>query len=203
MAPIMRRLVIGEDVLASDGSRLGRLERLVVDEGAHVVTDLVVGGRVVPLRHFRDAGPDGLATDISAGRLKRFKAHDEAALDPPPEHWTPPDGYVLNQFLAAAGALLGSAPYQPPIEVDLTPGEAAHELITRSPVWAGSRQVGEVVEVLTDNAGETAGLVLERDGRRYKLPIDRVIEVVGPNVHADLTETDVELLEPYSEPGEV
>lgn len=198
----MRRLVIGEDVLAKDGAKLGRVERLVVDEGAHRVTDVVVAGRVVPLGHFRDAGPDGLATDLDEAGLARLAAHDASALEPPPERWTPPPGYVLNQFLAAAGALLGSAPYQPPVEADLTPGVAGHEIIADSPVWAGDTRIGEVVEVLTDNAGATAGLVIVRDGRRYKLPIDNVVEVVGPNVHVDLNETDIELLEPYAEPGE-
>ena len=51
----MRQLRVGEDVLAADGSRLGTVERLVVDEGAHTVTDLVVRGRVIPLRELKGA----------------------------------------------------------------------------------------------------------------------------------------------------
>jgi hypothetical protein len=82
------------------------------------------------------------------------------------------------------------------------PGQGPSEIIEGSPVWADERKVGEVVEVYTDERGHTAGIVLERDGRRFKLPIQRVVEVVGPNVHAELTETEVELLEAYEEPGE-
>jgi len=39
----VKALRIGEDVLAADGSRLGTVERLVVDEGAHQVTALSWG----------------------------------------------------------------------------------------------------------------------------------------------------------------
>ena len=70
----MKTLRIGEDVLAADGSRLGTVERLVVDEGAHLVTHLVVEERVLPLAEFRDAGPDGLATSSTAPAGKPSRA---------------------------------------------------------------------------------------------------------------------------------
>jgi hypothetical protein len=196
----VRDLRVGEDVLASDGSRLGQVERLVVDEGAHRVTHLVVEDRVVPLERFRDAGPDGLATDIETGRLDGFPRHEEAGLEAPGEHWEAPAGYRLSNFLAVAGALLGNAPYQPPVHADLTPGEGSHEISDGSPVWAGDRQIGHVVELLTDDEGNTSGLVIAREGLRGEevlVPIEKVVEVVGVNVHVDLNETDVELLEPY------
>src|SRR4029077_5734345 len=105
----VRQLRGGDDVLAAGGLRLGTVERLVVDEGAHTVTDLVVRGRVIPLRELRDAGPDGLATDLTDADLERFPTHDKAALEAPGDHWEPPEGYQLHNFLAVAGALLGSA----------------------------------------------------------------------------------------------
>lgn len=194
--------MIGEDVLDRQGARLGQVDRLVVDEGAHEVTHIVVADRVIPLSHFRDAGPDGLATDIPAGGLGRFPRHDEVALEPPGENWQAPAGYLLQEFVALTGSLIGGAPYQPPIHAGLTPGEGPAELIAGSPVWADDRRLGEVVEVYTDDRGHTAGIVLEREGKRYKLPIHHVVEVVGPNVHVELTETDIELLEPYEEPGQ-
>ena len=159
----MKQLRVGEDVLARDGSRLGTVERLVVDEGAHQVTDLVVRDHVVPLREFREAGPDGLATKLSEADLKRFPTHDAAALEAPGDHWQPPEGYQLHQFLAIAGALLGSAPYVPPVHADLTPGEAAHEITAGSPVWAGDRQIGHVAELVTDEAGRLKELVMTHD----------------------------------------
>ena len=199
----MKQLRVGEDVLARDGSRLGTVERLVVDEGAHQVTDLVVRDHVVPLREFREAGPDGLATKLSEADPKRFPTHDAAALEAPGDHWQPPEGYQLHQFLAIAGALLGSAPYVPPVHADLTPGEAAHEITAGSPVWAGDRQIGHVAELVTDEAGRLKELVMTREGilgGQVLVPLEKVIEVVGPNVQVELNETEIDLLEPY-EPG--
>ena len=199
----MKQLRVGEDVLARDGSRLGTVERLVVDEGAHQVTDLVVRDHVVPLREFREAGPDGLATKLSEADLKRFPTHDAAALEAPGDHWQPPEGYQLHQFLAIAGALLGSAPYVPPVHADLTPGEAAHEITAGSQVWAGDRQIGHVAEQVNDEAGRLKELVMTREGilgGQVLVPLEKVIEVVGPNVQVELNETEIDLLEPY-EPG--
>lgn len=196
----MKQLRVGEDVLAADGSRLGTVERLVVDEGAHTVTDLVVRDRVIPLREFKDAGPDGLATDLTEDDLGKFPTHDKAALDAPGDHWEPPEGYQLHNFLAVAGALLGSAPFVPPVHADLTPGEAAHEITAGSPVWAGERKIGHVSELVTDETGHTRQLVMTREGLRGEqvlVPVEKVIEVVGPNVQVDLNETEIDLLEPF------
>ena len=196
----MKELRIGEDVLGADGARLGTVERLVVDEGAHQVTHIVVASRVVPLAEFRGAGADGLATKFERSGLERFPVHDEASLQAPGENWQPPEGYQLHNFLALAGALLGNAPYVPPVQVDLTPGESAHEITAGSPVWAGERKIGHVLELVTDEAGQTRQLVMARDGilgGSYLVPLAKVIEVVGSNVQVDLNDTDIELLEPF------
>ena len=196
----MKALRIGEDVLAADGSRLGTVDRLVVDEGAHQVTHLVVEDRVLPLAEFRDAGADGLATKLDRAGLEAFPRHDEFALEAPGEHWRPPEGYQLQNFLAVAGALLGNAPYLPPVHADLTPGESASEITAGSPVWTGERQIGHVVEVLTDERGHVRELVMARQGllsEHVVIPLEKVIEVVGSNIQVDLNETDVDLLEPY------
>jgi hypothetical protein len=196
----VKALRIGEDVLAADGSRLGKVERLVVDEGAHKVTHLVVEDRVVPIAEFQDAGADGLATRLDRAALEAFSRHDESALEPPGEHWEPPPGYLLQNFLAVAGALLGNAPYLPPVQVDLTPGEGLSEITAGSPVWAGDHQIGHVVEVLTDDKGNVRELVMAREGvlgAHVVIPLEKVIEIVGSNVQVDLNETDVDLLEPF------
>jgi len=188
-------------VLGRDGRRIGHVEGLVVDEGAHQVTHLVVGQRALPLREFRDAGPDGLATDLGGeADLERFPSHADEQFGPPGEHWQPPEGWAIHNFLAVAGALLGNAPYQPPVEAELKPGESGHEITSGSPVWVEDRQIGHVVEVLTDERGRTRDIVMARAGLRGEkvlIPVQKVIEVVGPNVQVDLNETEVELLEPY------
>jgi len=86
------------------------------------------------------------------------------------------------------------------VHADLTPGETASEITAGSPVWTGDRQIGRVVEVLTDEKGNVRELVMAREGLRGEhvvIPLEKVIEVVGSNVQLDLNETDVDLLEPY------
>jgi hypothetical protein len=168
------------------------------------VTHLVVEDRVLPLSQFRDAGPDGLATDLDAHGLEGFPLHDDAELAAPGDNWRPPEGYQLHHFLAVASALLGNAPYVPPVHADLTPGESAHEISAGSPVWSGERRIGHVAELVTDDQGRTSQLVMARDGllgSRVLIPLEKVIEVVGLNVQVDLNETEIDLLEPYR-PGE-
>ena len=196
----MRKLKIGEDVLGRDGIRLGHLDRIVVDEGAHEVTHLVVADRVVPLLKFQDAGPDGLATELDEIELQSFPSHDDEPYREPGPSWDPPDGYTLRNFLTIASAILGQAPYAPPVHADLTPGEGVSEITAGSPVWVDQKEIGHIVEVLTDDSGQTTNLVMARPGlgaEHVLIPIEKVIEVVGPNVHVDLTETDIELLEPF------
>jgi hypothetical protein len=155
---------------------------------------------VVPIAEFRDAGSDGLATKLNRAGLDAFPRHDETSLEAPGEHWEPPEGYQLSNFLAIAGALLGNAPYLPPVHADLTPGEGASEITAGSPVWTGERQIGHIVEVLTDDKGSVREVVMARQGLRGEhvvIPLEKIIEVVGSNVQVDLNETDVDLLEPY------
>jgi len=196
----VRQLKIGEDVLGRDGIRLGHVDRIVVDEGAHVVTHVVVAERVVPLSNFQDAGPDGLATDLDATELHAFPTHDEEPYREPGPYWDPPEGYTLRNFLTIASAILGQAPYRPPVHADLTPGEGFSEITAGSPVWVDRKEIGHVVEVLTSDSGKTRSLVMARPGlvgEHVLIPIEKVIQVVGPNVHVDLTETDIDLLEPF------
>ena len=196
----MRQLKIGEDVLGRDGVRLGHVDRIVVDEGAHQVTHLVVADRVVPLSNFQDAGPDGLATELDEDELESFPSHDEEPYREPGPYWEPPKGYTLHNFLTIASAILGQAPYVPPVHAVLTPGQGISEITAGSPVWVDQKEIGHIVEVLTDDAGQTRNLVMARPGlvgEHVLIPIEKVIEVVGSNIHVDLTETDIDLLEPF------
>ena len=193
----MRRLELGEDVLAPDGRRLGTVERIVVDEAAHVVTHLVVDGRAVELGHFKDAGPDGLACDLTPGDLKRQPAVDEAPFVEPGEHWQAPAGYAVNSFLGLAGALLGQAPYIPPVHTDFGETEDVHEITEGSPVWSGSRQLGRVSQVESDDGGHLTALIVDEGlfEAPRRLPISRVVRVAGNNVHTDLRREELTELE--------
>ena len=56
----MRSIRIGEDVLAPDGSRLGRIERIVVDEDGHRVAVGDPPSEVVQQGHFETGRPAGV-----------------------------------------------------------------------------------------------------------------------------------------------
>ena len=193
----MRELRIGEDVLAPDGERLGSVERLVIDPRADRVTHLVVDGRVIGLGRISDAGPDGLVADVSRDGLRRLPEVHSDLLGTPDEAWAPPPGYRLQNFLSFAEALVGQGPYVPPVRADLDLS-TVHEITPSSPVWAGRRRLGEVAEVLTDDRGVLVDIVLDRGflHSRVRVPAGRVVEVIGNNVHVDLTDEEVDNLPP-------
>jgi uncharacterized protein YrrD len=193
----MRELRIGENVLAPDGERLGEVERLVIDPTAHRVTHIVVDGRVLGLARIRDAGPDGLVADVGRDGMTRLPEVHSELLGTPDEVWSPPPGYRLQNFLSLAGAIVGQGPYVPPVQADLDLS-AVHEITPSSPVWSGKRRLGEVAEVLTDDSGALIDFVLDRGflHRRVRVPAGRVVEVIGNNVHVDLTEEEVAELPP-------
>lgn len=175
-------------MLAADGSRLGTVDRLVVDESGHRVTGVVVRERVIPAAQLRDAGRDGLAATFNEDEFQKLP--DAADLVEPPGSWQPPGGYTLGNFLAIAEALIGQSPYVPPVHIDPGP---VHEITEGSPVWSGDRQVGRVERVLTDDTGAVTGLVIARERPRAGLgllPAGRVTEVAGNNVHTDLAEDE-------------
>jgi PRC-barrel domain len=191
----VRTLRIGEEVLGRDGRKLGSVDRLVVDPTAHRITHIVVDGHLVGVDRVADAGPERLRVALTPEALDRLPEAHPRLVVPPGEHWRPPSGYVLDNFLRVAEALVGGSPYVPPVQVDLDV-EARHEITAGSPVWSGQRQLGKVARVLADPDGTIRELVVRHglmDGGR-QVPIERVTEVVGTNVHVDLSEEEFEAL---------
>ena len=102
-------------------------------------------------------------------------------------HLVEPLGFRLENFLALTSALIGQGPYVPPVHFDPELDDF-HEITQGSPVWSGNRRVGEVERVLTDENGRITELLVKREGllgKHVHLPIDRVLEIVGNNVHID------------------
>jgi hypothetical protein len=112
-----------------------------------------------------------------------------------PTHWQAPEGWTHSSFVRIAGALFGQAPYTPPAEVD---DDAAnvHELTEGSPVWSGYTELGRIRAVDAADDGAISRIVVEseRPRRRVVVPIDAVQEVVGNNVHLNLSPDDFETL---------
>lgn len=198
----MRSLRVHEEVLGRDGHRLGTVERLVVDERAHRVTHVVLHGRLVGVGHLTDADGGRLTADLDRDELAHQPEARPDITATPGGNWRAPGGYSLSDFLAIVSALVGQEPYVPPVHLDLDLS-SVHEIASGSPVFSGNEEVGEVSEVLTDDAGQVATLVLRRPGvlgRRLGLPADRVVEVVGRAVHVNLNEPEIEALPAYDDP---
>lgn len=183
----MRPLEIGEDVLGRDGSPIGALQRLVVDERAHTVTHLVVDGRVVGALHFADDEKGNLVTDLDRAGLEAQPDLAHASLAGVPDHWQPPRGYVLDSFLRIAEALVGQTAYVPPVSIE-PDAQSAHEITDGSPVWSGEQRLGVVRSVLADDAGTITGLAVQHGllEEEVLLPAEHITEVIGNNVHTDL-----------------
>ena len=192
----MRKLRTGEPVVGKDGLRLGSVERLVVDEQAHRVTHLVIDGHLVGAARVHAFADDRLVADLDAETLHMQPRADAAPLSEPAPHWRAPGGYSLTDFLRIASALIGQTPYVPPVHLDLDLS-SVHELKAGSPVWSGGVRVGEVSEVLTSGGDRVAALVVQRPGVlgvRHVVPVSHVAEVVGTNVHLDLSEQELDAL---------
>jgi len=191
----MRELRIGEDVLAPDGERLGRVERLVVDPNADRVTHVVVADRLLGVARLADAGADGLVAQVGRQDFEKLPEASSDQLHPAGEGWQPPTGHTLQHFLSLAEAIVGQGPYVPPVEIDMDLSDV-HEISPESPVWSGKERLGHVAEVTTDDSGRLIDFVLDPGllGRRVRVPAGRVVEVVGNNVHVDLTQEDLENL---------
>jgi len=197
----VRKLRAGEPVVGRDGQRLGSVERLIVDEQAHRVSHLVVRGRLVGLGKIRAVDDERLRADLDEEELLRQPEAHDPLVSPPGPHWVAPRGYALRDFLRIASALIGQEPYVPPVHLELDLS-TVHELKAGSPVWSGRKQVGEVSEVLTSDGDRVRALILRRPGllgTRHVLPVGHVTEVVGTNIHIDLTEQEIAALpEPTS-----
>lgn len=188
----MMSLRTGEDVLAPDGSRLGTVERIVVDESGRQVTHVVVKGRAIPAGRLRDAGPDGLAANLDAADLERMPDAGQPPFAAPGEHWEPPEGFALEDFLAFADAfnrVVAQGPFQPPVHVE-TGASQLHEIEGGSPVWCGDDLVGRVDRLLWDGEGNVSDLVVKHGfpTRRTRVPVGAVKEIVGNNAHLAVTE---------------
>jgi len=189
----MREIRVGEDVLAPDGERLGTVERLVVDPGARRITHIVVHDRVVGMARLRDAGSDGLVADVNREEFAKLPEVNPEHVQPAGEGWLAPAGHTLQHFLSVAGAIIGQGPYVPPVHAELDVSNV-HEITPSSPVWSGRDRLGHVAEVTTDDSGALIDFVLDPGllRHRVRVPAGRVVEVVGNNVHVDLTEDELE-----------
>jgi hypothetical protein len=177
----------GEEVMGRDGRLLGSIDRLVVDEKNHRVTHVVIDDHLVGVRRLRQV-EGGLRADLTTEELEKLPPAEHDHLGAPGDNWTAPLGWTLENFLNVTGALIGQAPYIPPVHID-PELENVDEITEGSPVWSGNRKLGVVERVFTAEDGSIKELVIRREGilaGHARIPASRITEVVGNNVHTDI-----------------
>ncbi len=173
--------------MGRDGHLLGTVDRLVVDEAKHRVTHVVIDDHLVGVRRLHQV-EGGLRADLTREELKKLPTAEHDHLGAPAENWTAPFGWTLANFLNVTGALIGQAPYIPPVHID-PELEDVDEITEGSPVWSGNRKLGTVERVFTAEDGSIKELVIRREGvlaGHARVPGARITEVVGNNVHTDI-----------------
>jgi hypothetical protein len=225
---MIENLRIGAPVLASDGKRLGTLERVVVASAADGVrvTSLVVNpgfrdlgdllspgsvekprARTAPIEMVVGAEEDEihLSGDAAAfDALPLFERREYVAAPEPPAGRRFRWGDIISYTAAAFG--LGAAPYMPETEAT-TFNEAAGsaELPARAPVWRKEPHelIGHIERTLVESgAGRVTGFVMRRErmgGALVTLPAGAVIAIEDGVAHVALTDAGLDSLEPFKE----
>lgn len=191
---MLEDLRIGVHVNGSDGERLGKLSRIVIDRSDSQVTHLVVdpglaesgnllaaGGwekpreRIVPVSLVVSAGEDALALSCDAATFaqlplfehKQFTEADVPAATGSERPWQ--SRYELGELLnfVASGWGLGAAPYIAPADISFNETADSAAIAEGTPVWRVKPhdEIGHVDRVLADAESQrVTGLVIRRKG---------------------------------------
>jgi sporulation protein YlmC with PRC-barrel domain len=203
---------LGADVLASDGRKVGTLERVVVEQEGFDLRALVVkeeesfAGRLL-------AAESLFITDevvIPIGAVDSA-THDvvQLSMSGPDVRRQPP--YLSHHFrpLTVETAALGEADVltggmaMPSVEETAAKGPGEIEIARGENVMLGTtgRPFGQVQDVLYDN-GELIGVVVRPEGffkRNVVLPIRFISRADDMALFAHLDESDIEQLKPFAE----
>jgi len=219
-------LRIGASCYGSDGTKLGTLHRIVIDEQDDRVTHLVIDPGLLEAGNLLAPGGWEKPRDIVVPADILMSADDEAihlnctkdAFKAMPqfevEHftgvgagWTPPAGYRIEEFLTFASSAwgLGGGAYVPPADVTRQEGPTEHEITVGTPVWRlepSEKELGKVVRVLTDPDTLAVTALVVRHGmiRREDvvLPIRYVTDVQDDQIFVDIADELWEKLERYA-----
>ena len=220
-------LHIGARVRASEGTRIGKLTRIVVDGASDRVVSLVVdpglvesgnllapGGweqpreRVVPVDQVGAITPDQVTLRCDEAGFKRLPLFEHeryisaSEVGPGAGRFQPDE--VLNYAASEFG--LGGAPYLPPAEITRDEPPTAGAIATGAQVWRldPHERIGEVERVLMDSATQrVSGLVLRRGLLRHEvvLPVEVVTGVEDNVAHVRISDDELKALPPF-EPEE-
>jgi uncharacterized protein YrrD len=115
-----QRIDTGDDVIGSEGEKLGRVEYLVVDPPELNITDIVVStgailGRdiVVPIDKVERVSDAAVHLSVDKSQLAALPNYVDVKFQVPPEAWVPPAGF----YYPPSAVLWPAEYYAPPTEV--------------------------------------------------------------------------------------
>lgn len=198
---------IGADVYTTDG-RCGRLVKVVVDQDAGTVTDLVVEkgflqkvDRVIPVAAIAEASPERIQLALSTAELEASFAEyrEEQFLRPEPGD-QPMADYLVDDPAHVLRWGIHYAPHSKPFaatEETIKQGvDAAQPVIGKgTPVYDRSGQAGTVGELLVDEAtGRITHLVVNTGPLAHNLlvPMSLVTAVSEEAITVDAHRDELE-----------
>ena len=211
--PELSDLRLGADVVASDGSKVGIVESVIVDEEGFSARALVVKNEATPAGRLI-AGEKLFTTDevvIPIGAVESA-THDEVRLSmSAPEVRRQPlylsyrrEPMTTEDALLEEGELIGGGLGLPKAQEIANKADNQIEIDRGENVMLGKtgRRLGRVEDVLFDR-GALIGVVIRPEGffkRDVVLPIKFIERADDLALFAQLEESDIEQLKPFVDP---
>lgn len=222
---VLDNLRPGAEVISTDSKTVGKLHAVVVDPRDEEVTHIVVNAGPffpepgfgapklvnVPIEEMADAREKKIILKCTKAKFERMPDYAEWVFGPPPPSWThthglPSDSVVWWMEELRRLEMLGWAVS--------SPGEITHkkklerEIQHDARVWRVEPHIhiGEVDRVLMDEVTEEVEALVVRRGILFGhdviLPIHYVTEVRDDLVYVQITDAELEHLEPFHAPPE-
>jgi sporulation protein YlmC with PRC-barrel domain len=208
--PDFSDLRLGSDVVANDGTKVGTVVSIIVDEKGFSPRALVIkdetslAGRllsdeklfttdevVIPISAIESANRDEVRLSMSAPEVRRQPLYLSYRREP----------MTTEDAVAEEGALLGGGFGLPKAEEIANKPADQIEIERGENVMLGTtgRRLGRVQDVLFDH-GQLVGVVIRPEGffkRDVVLPMQFIERADDLALFAQLTESDIEQLKPY------
>lgn len=211
--PELSDLRLGADVVASDGSKVGTVVSVIVDEAGFSPRALVVkdeatlAGRllseeklfttdevVIPMSAVESATHDEVRLTMSGSEVRRQPLYISYRREP----------MTTEDALVEEGKLIGGGFGMPKVEEVANKPADQIEIDRGENVMLGTtgRRLGRVQDVLFDH-GELIGVVIRPEGffkRDVVLPIRFIERADDMALFVQLNEADIEQLKPFVDP---
>jgi uncharacterized protein YrrD len=213
----------GADVISFDGEKLGTLHAVVVDPGDDGVTQIVVNTgphfpapgfgapdlKSVPVRQLEGASEGEVVLRLTKADFADVPSYVERSFLSDPRRPAPSESGERNVLIEVGAAIansLGALTGIPIPAEAFRKAEFERHILNDSPVWRQEplEQIGEVERVLTDNQTDEIEALVIRRGHLFAeevvLPISYVTDILDGVVNVQLTDAEIEQLQPFQSP---